>query len=131
MRELKQRLEPTDKNLRVSVGMWIGKYHPHGDVSVYDPRAHGARVSRSLFVVAGQGNFGSVDGDPPAAERSPIASCPEWPASCSPTSQGTVDFNPEYGQSATEPAVLPAASPNLLITSSGIALACPDQYPAP
>src|SRR5271167_282446 len=87
MRELSNDWnKPYKKSARV-VGDVIGKYHPHGDVSVYDAIVRMAQeFSMRYLLVDGQGNFGSVDGDPPAAMRYTEVRMSGWPASCSPTS---------------------------------------------
>ena len=112
------------KSARV-VGDVIGKYHPHGDTAVYDTIVRMAQpFSMRYMLVDGQGNFGSIDGDSPAAMRytevrmSRIAG--ELLADLD---KGTVDFTANYDGSETEPNVLPARIPNLLINgSSGIAV---------
>ena len=114
---------PYKKSARV-VGDVIGKYHPHGDTAVYDAMVRMAQpFSMRYLLIDGQGNFGSVDGDPPAAMRytevrmSKIAS--ELLADID---KETVDFVANYDESETEPSVLPARVPNLLINgASGIA----------
>jgi DNA gyrase subunit A len=114
------------------VGETMGDYHPHGDSAIYDTLARMAQdFSMRHPLVGGQGNFGSVDGDPPAAMRytearmSPIAE--ELLADIG---MDTVDFQPNYDDRLEEPAVLPAAFPNLLVNgSSGIAVGMSTNIP--
>jgi DNA gyrase subunit A len=122
---------PYKKSARV-VGDVIGKYHPHGDTAVYDAMVRMAQpFSMRYLLIDGQGNFGSVDGDPPAAMRytevrmSKIAS--ELLADID---KATVDFVANYDESETEPSVLPARVPNLLINgASGIAVGMATNIP--
>ena len=132
MRELSNDWnKPYKKSARV-VGDVIGKYHPHGDVSVYDAIVRMAQpFSMRYLLVDGQGNFGSVDGDPPAAMRytevrmSKIAG--ELLADID---KETVDFVPNYDESESEPSVLPTRVPNLLVNgSSGIAVGMATNIP--
>ncbi|HEX4240321.1 MAG TPA: DNA gyrase subunit A [Steroidobacteraceae bacterium] len=132
MRELSNdHNKPYKKSARV-VGDVIGKYHPHGDASVYDAIVRMAQpFSMRYLLVDGQGNFGSVDGDPPAAMRytevrmSRIAG--ELLADID---KETVDFVPNYDESESEPAVLPTRVPNLLVNgSSGIAVGMATNIP--
>jgi DNA gyrase subunit A len=114
------------------VGETMGDYHPHGDSAIYDTLARMAQdFSMRYPLVDGQGNFGSVDGDPPAAMRytearmSPIAE--ELLADIE---RDTVDFESNYDDRLEEPAVLPAAFPNLLVNgSSGIAVGMSTNVP--
>jgi DNA gyrase subunit A len=123
--------KPYKKSARV-VGDVIGKYHPHGDSAVYDAIVRMAQPFSMRYMLAdGQGNFGSVDGDMPAAMRytevrmSRLAS--ELLADID---KETVDFVPNYDESEHEPAVLPARVPNLLINgSSGIAVGMATNIP--
>jgi DNA gyrase subunit A len=123
--------KPYKKSARV-VGDVIGKYHPHGDTAVYDAMVRMAQpFSMRYLLIDGQGNFGSVDGDPPAAMRytevrmSKIAS--ELLADID---KETVDFVANYDESESEPAVLPARVPNLLINgASGIAVGMATNIP--
>jgi DNA gyrase subunit A len=122
---------PYKKSARV-VGDVIGKYHPHGDTAVYDAMVRMAQTfSMRYLLIDGQGNFGSVDGDPPAAMRytevrmSKIAS--ELLADID---KETVDFVANYDESESEPSVLPARVPNLLINgASGIAVGMATNIP--
>ena len=115
---------PYRKTARL-VGDVLGKYHPHGDQALYDALVRLAQdFSMRYPVVDGQGNFGSVDGDPPAAMRyteARLAQVSE--AMLRDIGKETVDFVPNYDDSLTEPAVLPAALPYLLANgASGIAV---------
>src|SRR6202451_3560530 len=122
---------PYKKSARV-VGDVIGKYHPHGDTAVYDAMVRMAQpFSMRYLLIDGQGNFGSGDGDPPGAMRytevrmSKIAS--ELLADID---KETVDFVANYDESESEPAVLPARVPNLLINgASGIAVGMATNIP--
>ena len=123
--------KPYKKSARV-VGDVIGKYHPHGDTAVYDTMVRMAQsFSMRYLLVDGQGNFGSVDGDMPAAMRytevrmSRIAS--ELLADIE---KDTVDFTPNYDESEHEPSVLPSRVPNLLINGqTGIAVGMATNIP--
>jgi DNA gyrase subunit A len=108
------------KSARV-VGDVIGKYHPHGDQSIYDAMVRMAQdFSMRVPLVDGQGNFGSVDGDPPAAYRYTEARLTRSAlAVLADIDKDTVDFTPNYDSSDTEPAVLPAKFPNLLVNGAG------------
>src|SRR5271170_1779814 len=122
---------PTRKCAKI-VGEVLGKFHPHGDASVYDSLVRMAQpFSLRYPLVDGQGNFGSVDGDPPAAMRytearlSKIAT-----ALLEDIDKETVDFRPNYDDSEVEPEVLPTRAPNLLINgSSGIAVGMATNIP--
>ncbi|GHU93017.1 DNA gyrase subunit A [Spirochaetia bacterium] len=114
----------TKKSARI-VGDAMGKYHPHGDASLYDAMVRMAQdFSLRYPLVHGQGNFGSIDDDPPAAMRYTEAKLSRvGDEMLQDLGKETVDFIPNYDESLTEPAVLPAAIPNLLINgSSGIAV---------
>ncbi len=104
-----------------TVGDVIGKYHPHGDQSVYFAMVRMAQeFSMSLMLIDGQGNFGSVDGDMPAAMRyteSRMTKAAE--AILADLDKDTVDFQPNYDGSENEPAVLPSRIPNLLVNGAG------------
>jgi DNA gyrase subunit A len=108
------------KSARV-VGDVIGKYHPHGDQAVYDALARMAQdFSMGLVLLDGQGNFGSVDGDPPAAMRyTEIRMDKPAEALLADIDKDTVDFRPNYDGSEKEPIVLPARYPNLLVNGAG------------
>ncbi len=112
------------KSARI-VGDVMGKYHPHGDASIYDTMVRMAQEwSMRYMLVDGQGNFGSVDGDPPAAMRYTEARLRRVAEELlSDINKDTVDFQPTYDDQNTEPTVLPAKIPNLLMNgSSGIAV---------
>ncbi|MCA3368530.1 MAG: DNA gyrase subunit A [Roseomonas sp.] len=112
--------KPYRKSARV-VGDVMGKYHPHGDASIYDALVRMAQpFSMRLPLIDGQGNFGSVDGDPPAAMRYTEARLAAAAgALLAGIDEDTVDFQPNYDESVDEPRVLPAAFPNLLINGAG------------
>ena len=122
---------PYKKSARI-VGDVIGKYHPHGDVAVYDTAVRLAQdFSMRYPLVDGQGNFGSVDGDPPAAMRyTEIRMARITSEMLADIDKETVDFAPNYDGSMEEPLVLPARVPNLLINgSSGIAVGMATNIP--
>src|SRR5437763_2637030 len=108
------------KSARV-VGDVIGKYHPHGDQSIYDAMVRMAQLfSMRVPLIDGQGNFGSVDGDPPAAYRYTEARLSEGAlALLGDIDKDTGDFQPIYDNSEKEPGVLPAKFPNLLVNGAG------------
>ena len=115
---------PNKKCARI-VGDVLGKYHPHGDASVYDALVRlGQDFSLRYPVVAPQGNFGSIDGDPPAAMRYTEARMSKiGEEMLTDIQKDTVDFTPNYDGSTEEPSVLPAAFPFLITNgSSGIAV---------
>jgi DNA gyrase subunit A len=122
---------PTRKCARI-VGDVLGKFHPHGDVPVYDSLVRMAQsFSMRYPLVDGQGNFGSVDGDPPAAMRYTEARLSRIAGSLlEDYDKDTVDFRPNYDDSEVEPEVLPTRVPNLLINgSSGIAVGMATNIP--
>ena len=112
--------KPYRKSARV-VGDVIGKYHPHGDQSIYDALVRMAQdFSLRLPLLDGQGNFGSVDGDPPAAMRyTEVRMGKPAHALLEDIDKDTVDFQANYDNSEREPKVLPARFPNLLVNGSG------------
>ncbi len=112
--------KPYRKSARV-VGDVIGKYHPHGDQSVYDALVRMAQdFSMRVELVDGQGNFGSVDGDPPAAMRyTEVRLRKIADALVDDLDKQTVDFQDNYDGSEKEPVVLPAKFPNLLVNGAG------------
>ncbi len=123
--------KPYKKSARI-VGDVIGKYHPHGDAAVYDTIVRMAQgFSMRYPLVDGQGNFGSIDGDPPAAMRyTEIRMQRLAHEMLEDLDKETVDFVPNYDGSLTEPAVLPAKIPNLLINgSAGIAVGMATNIP--
>ncbi|HEX3380214.1 MAG TPA: DNA gyrase subunit A, partial [Paraburkholderia sp.] len=103
------------------VGDVIGKYHPHGELAVYDALVRMAQdFSMSAPLIDGQGNFGSVDGDPPAAQRYTEARlAPVAIPLLDDLENDTVDFKPNYDEKEEEPVVLPARFPNLLVNGAG------------
>src|SRR5690606_18201393 len=107
------------------VGEVMGKYHPHGDSAIYDALVRMAQpFSMRYMLVTGQGNFGSVDGDPPAAMR--YTECRLAPIAIellADIDRNTVDFTPNFDDTIDQPVVLPARLPNLLVNgASGIAV---------
>ena len=112
--------KPYRKSARV-VGDVIGKYHPHGDQSIYDALVRMAQdFSMRLPLIDGQGNFGSVDGDAPAAMRyTEVRLQRVTNALVDDLDKDTVDFQPNYDGSENEPVVLPAKFPNLLVNGAG------------
>src|SRR5579863_10524783 len=122
---------PTRKCAKIS-GEVMGKYHPHGDAPIYDSLVRMAQPFTMRYpLVDGQGNFGSIDGDPPAAPRytearlSRIAT-----AMLEDIDKETVDFRPNYDESEVEPEALPTRIPNLLVNgSSGIAVGMATNIP--
>src|SRR6478672_10769825 len=114
------------------VGEVMGNYHPHGDASIYDTLVRLAQDFNMRYpVVDGQGNFGSIDGDPPAAMRYTEAR-PEALAEAmmADLDKETVDFVPNYDETTEEPTVLPAPFPNLLVNgSAGIAVGMATNIP--
>lgn len=123
--------KPYKKSARI-VGDVIGKYHPHGDVAVYDTIVRMAQpFSLRYMLVDGQGNFGSVDGDSPAAMRYTEIRLARFAHSLlADLDKDTVDFAPNYDGSETAPVVLPTRIPNLLVNgSSGIAVGMATNIP--
>jgi DNA gyrase subunit A len=123
--------KPHKKSARV-VGDVIGKYHPHGDTAVYDTIVRMAQpFSMRSLLVDGQGNFGSVDGDAPAAMRyTEVRMSRLAHALLADLDKETVDFSPNYDETEFAPVVLPAKVPNLLINgSSGIAVGMATNIP--
>ena len=112
--------KPHRKSARI-VGDVMGKYHPHGDSAIYDAMVRMAQdFSMRLPLIDGQGNFGSMDGDPPAAMRYTEARLAKAAdALLADIDKDTVDFKPSYDESSEEPAVLPAQYPNLLVNGAG------------
>ncbi|MGN0994869.1 MAG: DNA gyrase subunit A, partial [Butyricicoccus sp.] len=113
------------KKSATCVGDVLGKYHPHGDASVYDALVRLAQdFSMRYPLVDGHGNFGSVDGDPPAAYRYTEARLHKMAAEMlRDIDKETTDWDPNFDESRMEPRVLPSRFPNLLVNgSSGIAV---------
>ena len=104
-----------------TVGDTMGKYHPHGDLAIYDALVRMAQdFSMRAPLIDGQGNFGSVDGDPPAASRYTEARLEKIAmAMLEDLDTDTVDFKPNYDEKELEPSVLPARFPNLLVNGAG------------
>jgi len=122
---------PYRKSARI-VGEVLGKYHPHGDTAVYDAMARMAQdFSMRYLLVDGQGNFGSIDGDAPAAMRYTEARTTRMAEEMLlDIEQNTVDFNENFDGSLQEPTVLPSRIPNLLLNgSSGIAVGMATNVP--
>jgi DNA gyrase subunit A (EC 5.99.1.3) len=122
---------PYKKSARI-VGEVLGKYHPHGDMAVYDAMARMAQnFSMRYILVDGQGNFGSIDGDAPAAMRYTEARLNELAEEMlADIDKDTVDFVDNFDATLKEPVVLPARLPNLLLNgSSGIAVGMATNIP--
>ncbi|HHV7596474.1 TPA: DNA gyrase subunit A [Legionella pneumophila] len=123
--------KPYKKSARV-VGDVIGKYHPHGDTAVYDTIVRMAQpFSMRYMLIDGQGNFGSVDGDAPAAMRyTEVRMSKVAHALLADLDKETVDFSPNYDETEFAPVVLPSRIPNLLVNgSSGIAVGMATNIP--
>ena len=123
--------KPYKKSARV-VGDVIGKYHPHGDLAVYDTIVRMAQpFSLRYMLIDGQGNFGSVDGDPPAAMRyTEVRMARIAHELLADLDKETADFTPNYDESEKEPSVLPTRVPNLLVNgSAGIAVGMATNIP--
>ncbi len=123
--------KPYKKSARI-VGDVIGKYHPHGDQAAYDTVVRMAQeFSLRYLLVDGQGNFGSIDGDPPAAMRYTEVRMTKLASELlADIEKDTVNFVPNYDESLTMPEVLPAKFPNLLVNgSSGIAVGMATNIP--
>ncbi|MEK6751042.1 MAG: DNA gyrase subunit A [Chloroflexota bacterium] len=132
MHELGIRSNSSFKKSARIVGEVLGKYHPHGDSAVYESMARMAQdFSLRYLLVDGQGNFGSVDGDAPAAMRYTEARLQKMAEELlADLEKDTVDFGPNFDDSLEEPLVLPARLPNLLLNgSSGIAVGMSTNIP--
>tara|TARA_Y100000768_G_scaffold162927_1_gene121922 strand:- start:7025 stop:9553 length:2529 start_codon:yes stop_codon:yes gene_type:complete len=132
MHELNNGYNKAYKKSARIVGDVIGKYHPHGDTAVYDTIVRLAQsFSMRYPLVDGQGNFGSIDGDSPAAMRyTEVRMSRLSHELLSDIDKNTVDFNPNYDGSESEPSVLPTRLPNLLINgASGIAVGMATNIP--
>ncbi len=132
MLELKNFYNRAYKKSARVVGDVIGKYHPHGDAAVYDAIVRMAQdFSLRYTLVDGQGNFGSIDGDPPAAMRYTEVRMTQLAQDfLSDIDKETVDWTPNYDDSLLEPVILPTTIPNLLINgSSGIAVGMATNIP--
>ena len=122
---------PTRKCAKI-IGEVMGKYHPHGDAPIYDALVRMAQPFTMRYpLVEGQGNFGSIDGDPPAAMRYTEARLARiTTALLEDIDKETVDFRPNYDESEQEPEVLPTRVPNLLVNgSAGIAVGMATNIP--
>ncbi len=122
---------PYRKSAKI-VGEVMGNYHPHGDMAIYDTLVRMAQPwNMRALLVDGQGNFGSVDGDPPAAQRYTEARLTRLGAAMmDDIERETVDFQPTYDDSSVEPSVLPTAYPNLLVNgAAGIAVGMATNIP--
>ncbi|WP_431285910.1 DNA gyrase subunit A [Humitalea sp. 24SJ18S-53] len=123
--------KPHRKSARI-VGDVMGKYHPHGDSSIYDALVRMAQdFAMRVPLIDGQGNFGSMDGDPPAAMRyTEVRLAKSAAALLDGIDEDTVDFQPNYDESDSEPKVLPASFPNLLVNgANGIAVGMATNIP--
>ena len=123
--------KPYRKSARI-VGEVMGKYHPHGDSAIYDAMVRMAQsFSLRVPLIDGQGNFGSIDGDPPAAMRYTESRLSRAAMHMlADIDRDTVDFQPNYDEADLEPKVLPAAFPNLLVNGgSGIAVGMATNIP--
>ena len=132
MRELGNDYNKAYKKSARIVGDVIGKYHPHGDTAVYDTMVRMAQpFSMRYLLIDGQGNFGSVDGDAPAAMRyTEVRMSRIAHELLADIDKETVDFVPNYDESESEPAVLPARVPNLLVNGqTGIAVGMATNIP--
>ncbi|THD47751.1 MAG: DNA gyrase subunit A [Bradyrhizobium sp.] len=121
MRELNFTPERSYNKSARTTGDTMGKYHPHGNLAIYDALVRMAQdFSMRAPLIDGQGNFGSVDGDPPAAERYTEARLAKTAmALLDDLDKDTVDFRPNYDEKELEPVVLPAGFPNLLVNGAG------------
>ena len=123
--------KPYKKSARI-VGDVMGKYHPHGDMAIYDAIVRMAQdFSLRYPLIDGQGNFGSIDGDPPAAMRyTEIRMAKVAAELLADIDKETVDFVPNYDDTSVEPSVLPSKFPNLIVNgSSGIAVGMATNIP--
>src|SRR5438552_937249 len=125
---------PNRKHLKCAkiVGETMGNYHPHGDQAIYPTLVHMAQPwAMREMLIDGQGNFGSVEGDPPASMRYTEARLQHLGAALmEDMDKGTVDFIPNYDETRTEPTVFPAAFPNLLVNGgTGIAVGMATNIP--
>ena len=124
--------EKAYKKCADTVGAVMGQYHPHGDGAIYDARVRMAQdFSMSALLIDGQGNFGSMDGDPPAAMRYTEARMMRLAETMTEDlEKETVDYTPNYSGDRQEPVVLPASFPNLLVNGGqGIAVGMATNIP--
>ncbi|MEO1459533.1 MAG: DNA gyrase subunit A, partial [Pseudomonadota bacterium] len=120
------------KKCAAIVGDVMGRYHPHGDAAIYDSLVRMAQdFSMSALLIDGQGNYGSMDGDPPAAMRYTEARMQKLAETLTEDlDKDTVDFIPNYANDRQEPVVLPASFPNLLVNGGqGIAVGMATNVP--
>ena len=132
MYELGYTPDKATRKSATTVGHVMGKYHPHGDAAIYDSLVRLAQdFSMRYTLVDGQGNFGSRDGDPPAAQRYTEAKMSKISMEMiADINKNTVDFRPNYDEHEMEPVVLPARFPNMLVNgSSGIAVGMATNIP--
>jgi DNA gyrase subunit A len=132
MNELSLTPDKAHRKSATIVGEVMGNYHPHGDAAIYDAMVRLAQdFSTRYLLVDGHGNFGSIDGDPPAAMRYTEARMTRIALEMlSDLNKDTVDFIPNYDESRGEPSVLPSRFPNLLVNgSSGIAVGMATNIP--
>ncbi len=132
MHDMSLRPDTAHKKSARIVGEVLGKYHPHGDQAVYDAMARMAQEFSTRYpLVDGQGNFGSIDGDPPAAMRYTEARmAPPAVDLLADLEKDTVDFGSNFDDTLREPEVLPAAIPNLLVNgTTGIAVGMSTSIP--
>src|SRR4026209_2618375 len=132
MHELGMRSNTSYKKSARIVGEVLGKFHPHGDSAVYESMARMAQdFSMRYLLVDGQGNFGSIDGDAPAAMRYTEARLHKMAEELlADLDKDTVDFGPNFDDSLEEPLVLPARVPNMLLNgTSGIAVGMATNIP--
>ena len=127
-------VQPNRKHLKCAkiVGETMGNYHPHGDQAIYPTLVHMAQPwAMREMLIDGQGNFGSVEGDPPASMRYTEARLQHLGAALMhDMDKGTVDFRPNYDETREEPTVFPAAFPNLLVNGgTGIAVGMATNIP--
>jgi DNA gyrase subunit A len=132
MYDMGLRVDSTYKKSARIVGEVLGKYHPHGDMAVYEAMARMAQdFSMRYLLVDGQGNFGSIDGDPPAAMRYTEARLHAAALDMlGDIQKNTVDFEDNFDGTLQEPTVMPAAIPNLLVNgATGIAVGMSTSIP--
>src|SRR5471032_1211616 len=132
MRELNFTPDRAYNKAARTVGETMGKFHPHGDLAIYDALVRMAQdFSMRAPLIDGQGNFGSVDGDPPAAMRyTEVRRAKIAHALTEDIDKETVEFRDDYAGTEREPAVLPSRFPNLLVNgSSGIAVGMATNIP--
>ena len=132
MNEINLTSDKPHRKSATIVGEVMGKYHPHGDAAIYDALVRMAQdFSQRYILIDGHGNFGSIDGDPPAAMRYTEARMAKISQKLlADIDKDTVDFTPNFDESLKEPTVLPSRFPNLLVNgSSGIAVGMATNIP--